>query len=90
MWYKDIWDEILASEDNDNPFIEFAWFYNWWQIVGRRERVELYAVEENGTIIAFFPFMVRLRWGVRIYAFVGENIANYSGVVAKKNGCCPL
>lgn len=89
MWYKDIWDEILEAEDNDNPFIEFAWFYNWWQIVGRRERVELYAVEENGTIIAFFPFLVRLRWGVRIYAFVGENIANYSGVVAKKEWLLP-
>ncbi|WP_240518269.1 MULTISPECIES: GNAT family N-acetyltransferase [unclassified Lysinibacillus] len=84
MWYKDIWDGILEAEGNDNPFIEFAWFYNWWQIVGRRERIELYAVEENGTIIAFFPFTVRLRWGVRIYAFAGENIANYSGVVAEK------
>ncbi|MCL1697378.1 GNAT family N-acetyltransferase [Lysinibacillus sp. BPa_S21] len=89
MWYKDIWDEILATEDNDNPFIEFAWFYNWWQIVGRRERVELYAVEENGAIIAFFPFLVRLRWGVRIYAFVGENMANYSGIVAKKEWLLP-
>lgn len=89
MWYKEIWDAILEEENNDNPFIEFAWFYNWWQIVGRRERVELYAVEENGTIIAFFPFLVRLRWGVRIYAFAGENIANYSGVVAKKEWLLP-
>ncbi|MFJ8458950.1 GNAT family N-acetyltransferase [Lysinibacillus xylanilyticus] len=89
MWYKDIWDEILAAEVNDNPFIEFAWFYNWWQIVGRRARVELYAVEENGHIIAFFPFTVRLRWGIRIYSFTGENIANYSGVVAKKEWLLP-
>ena len=44
MWYKEIWDAILEEEDNDNPFIEFAWFYNWWQIVGRKERVELYAI----------------------------------------------
>ncbi|MEQ6357280.1 GNAT family N-acetyltransferase [Lysinibacillus sp. M3] len=89
MWYKDIWDGILEAEGNDNPFIEFAWFYNWWQIVGRRERVELYAVEENGAIIAFFPFTIRLRWGVRIYAFAGENIANYSGVIAEKEWLFP-
>ncbi|WP_338651823.1 GNAT family N-acetyltransferase [Lysinibacillus sp. Y5S-8] len=83
MWYKEIWDAILEAEDNDNPFIEFAWFYNWWQIVGRKERVELYAIEHDGTIIAFFPFKVSVRWGIRVYAFAGENIANYTGVVAK-------
>ncbi|MGE7810479.1 GNAT family N-acetyltransferase [Lysinibacillus sp. FSL P4-0201] len=84
MWYKEIWDAILEEENNDNPFIEFAWFYNWWQIVGRKERVELYAIEHEGTIRAFFPFTVSIRWGVRVYAFAGENIANYTGVVAKK------
>ncbi|KPN89483.1 GNAT family N-acetyltransferase [Lysinibacillus sp. ZYM-1] len=84
MWYKEIWDGILEYEDNDNPFIEFAWFYNWWQIVGRKERVELFAVEHEGVIKAFFPFTVSFRWGIRVYAFAGENIANYTGVVAKK------
>ncbi|WP_339280251.1 GNAT family N-acetyltransferase [Lysinibacillus sp. FSL P2-0066] len=84
MWYKEIWDAILEEEDNDNPFIEFAWFYNWWQIVGRKERVELYAIEHEGTIMAFFPFTVSIRLGVRVYAFAGENIANYTGVVSKK------
>jgi len=83
MWYKNMWDDILANEGNDNPFIEFAWFYNWWQTMGRRERVELYAVENDGQIIAFFPFTIRLRWGIRIYAFAGENSANYSGLVAQ-------
>lgn len=84
MWYKEIWDGILEEEDNDNPFIEFAWFYNWWQIVGRKERVELFAVEHEGIILAFFPFTVTSRWGIRVYTFVGESIANYTGVVAKK------
>ncbi|WP_342441437.1 GNAT family N-acetyltransferase [Lysinibacillus sp. FSL K6-0075] len=84
MWYKEIWDAILEEEDNDNPFIEFAWFYNWWQIVGRKERVELYAIEHEGTIMAFFPFTVSIRWGIRVYAFAGENIANYTGIVTKK------
>lgn len=36
--YKEIWDEILANEQNDNPFIEYAWFYNWWKIVGKKSR----------------------------------------------------
>ncbi|WP_107924185.1 GNAT family N-acetyltransferase [Lysinibacillus parviboronicapiens] len=80
--YKDIWDQILAREHNDNPFIEYAWFYNWWKIIGRKKRVELYAVKEEENIIAFFPFTVRMQWGVRIYAFAGENIANYSGIIA--------
>ncbi|MEA0564517.1 GNAT family N-acetyltransferase [Lysinibacillus irui] len=84
MWYKEIWDAILEAEDNDNPFIEFAWFYNWWQIVGRKERVELYAIEHEGTIIAFFPFTVSIRWGIRVYTFAGKQIANYTGIVAKQ------
>ncbi|MGE7093546.1 GNAT family N-acetyltransferase [Lysinibacillus sp. NPDC048646] len=80
--YKEIWDEILANEQNDNPFIEYAWFYNWWKIVGKKEQVELYAVKKENHIIAFFPFTVRRQWGVRIYAFAGENMANYSGIIA--------
>ncbi|MFU8649147.1 GNAT family N-acetyltransferase [Lysinibacillus sp. RSDA_15] len=84
MWYKEIWDGILEEEDNDNPFIEFAWFYNWWQIVGRKERVELFAIEHEGVILAFFPFTVTSRWGIRVYSFAGEGIANYTGVVVKK------
>ncbi|CAM5677047.1 hypothetical protein LSPH24S_10130 [Lysinibacillus sphaericus] len=35
--YKEIWDDILANEQNDNPFIEYAWFYNWWITIGRKE-----------------------------------------------------
>lgn len=64
MWYKEIWDAILEEEDNDNPFIEFAWFYNWWQIVGRKERVELYAIEHEGTIMAFFPLQCQFGGGL--------------------------
>ncbi|WP_235473472.1 GNAT family N-acetyltransferase [Lysinibacillus macroides] len=84
MWYKEIWDDMLEQEDNDNPFIEFAWFYNWWQMLGRKERVELYAVEHKGMIIAFFPFTVAIRWGIRVYTFAGEDIAYYTGIIAKK------
>lgn len=82
--YKKIWDDILATEHNDNPFIEYAWFHNWWQIVGQNERVELYIVKKDNEVVAFFPLSVQIKWGVRMYAFTGERIANYSGVVAKK------
>lgn len=82
--YKEIWDDILAHEQNDNPFIEYAWFYNWWITIGRKERVELYAVQKDEDIIAFLPFTVKMLWGVRIYAFTGEKIAHYTGIVARK------
>ncbi|MEK5233097.1 GNAT family N-acetyltransferase [Lysinibacillus sp. FSL K6-0232] len=84
MWYKEIWDDMLEQENNDNPFIEFAWFYNWWQILGRKAQVELYAVEHQGMIIAFFPFTVAMQWGIKIYSFAGEQFANYTEIIAKK------
>jgi len=84
VFYKKIWDGILANEHNDNPFIEYTWFYNWWITVGKKERVELYAVQNNGDIIAFVPFTVQLQWGVRVYALTGETIAHYTGIVARK------
>lgn len=87
--YKEIWDNILASEHNDNPFIEYAWFYNWWKFIGNKERVELYAVKKEDDIIAFFPFTVRKQWGVVMYAFAGENTANYSGIVARNKWKLP-
>ena len=89
MWYKEIWDAILEEENNDNPFIEFAWFYNWWQIVGRKERVELYAIEHEGQLGPFSFYSV-YSLGVRVYAFAGENIANYTGLWLKRNGYSKL
>lgn len=83
LFYKDAWDHILASEQNDNPFIEYAWFYKWWQIIGKKERVEVYAVQKDDYIIGFFPFSVRMWWGVRIYSFTGENLASYTGFIVK-------
>ncbi len=83
-YYKGIWDEILANEHNDNPFIEYAWFYNWWITIGRKERVELYAVQKDEDIVAFLPLKMRILWGVRVYTFTGENVANYSGIIARK------
>ena len=89
MWYKEIWDAILEEENNDNPFIEFAWFYNWWQIVGRKERVELYAIEHEGQLGPFFLLQCLFVGGKGV-CFAGENIANYTGVVAKRNGYSKL
>ncbi|MFJ7668339.1 GNAT family N-acetyltransferase [Lysinibacillus sp. NPDC097195] len=89
VFYKELWDGILANEHNDNPFIEYTWFYNWWITVGKKERVELYAVQNNGDIIAFVPFTVQQQWGVRIYAFAGERIAHYTGIVARKGWQLP-
>ncbi|CAM5677081.1 hypothetical protein LSPH24S_10131 [Lysinibacillus sphaericus] len=45
--------------------------------------MELYAVQKNEEIIAFLPFTVKMLWGVRIYAFTGEKIAHYTGIVAQ-------
>ena len=84
MLYKGFWDGILEAEQNDNPFIEFAWFQKWWEIVGANEQVVVYAVQQDNAIIGFFPFSIKKKWGITIFSCTGENIANYSGFIVKK------
>ncbi|MFJ7738091.1 GNAT family N-acetyltransferase [Lysinibacillus sp. NPDC097287] len=86
LLYKGFWDGILEAEQNDNPFIEFAWFHKWWQIVGANERVVVYAVKKDNDIIGFFPFSIKKKLGTNIFSLTGSNIANYSGFVVKKGG----
>ena len=83
-FYKGFWDGILEAEQNDNPFIEFAWFYKWWQIVGANEQVVVYAVKKENDIIGFFPFSIKKKWGINVFSSTGENISNYSGFIVKK------
>lgn len=82
--YKEIWDAILASQQNDNPFLEYAWFYRWWKIVGVGEQVEVFAVKKDHDILGFFPFSIQRKWGVHIFSFAGEKAANYSGFIVKE------
>ncbi|MFJ7951254.1 GNAT family N-acetyltransferase [Lysinibacillus sp. NPDC096418] len=86
LLYKGFWDGILEAEQNDNPFIEFAWFHKWWQIVGTNEHVVVYAIKKDNDIIGFFPFSIKKRWGITVFSLTGSNTANYSGFVVKKDG----
>ena len=86
LLYKVFWDGILETEQNDNPFIEFTWFYKWWQIVGANEQVVVYAIKKDNDIIGFFPFSIKKKWGINVFSLTGANIANYSGFVVKKDG----
>ncbi|MEG0260500.1 MAG: GNAT family N-acetyltransferase [Lysinibacillus sp.] len=88
-YYKELWDSILALQKNDNPFIEYAWFDMWWDVLGRSEPVKVYAVEHNDEIVAFFPFIIRKKWGVHIVSNPGEGVANYTGFVAKPEWLAP-
>ena len=83
--YKETWSDILERENNDNPFIEYEWISTWWRIVGKEENVEMYIVEHDGEVVAFFPFVHARRFGgIHLFSFLGQGLASYMEVVAEK------
>lgn len=78
------WNAILKESNNDNPFIEYRFIYNWWRFIGLQEEVEIYAVKEHKRIIAFFPFQVkRMHFGFMVQ-FMALNVASYMDFIVKK------
>ncbi|MDI2586524.1 hypothetical protein OR571_05095 [Psychrobacillus sp. NEAU-3TGS] len=78
------WSTILEEIHNTNPFIEFEFVYNWWRFLGEDKEIEIYAIKENNSIIAFFPFHSEKRWFGYILHFLAYGDANYMDIIAKK------
>lgn len=79
--YKETWDQILASNQNTNPFIEFDWILNWWSHIGKGKSIEILAVENEGNWIGFFPFQFTYKWNTTVVEFVGRDEADFMDVI---------
>lgn len=75
--YREDWSFILEANQNSNPFIEFAWVYEWWKHLGDEHQMEINAVQQDDKIIAFFPFVLKNRWFGYTYNFMAFGQANY-------------
>ncbi|MET0785308.1 MAG: GNAT family N-acetyltransferase [Paenisporosarcina sp.] len=75
--YKDTWNDILESNQNENPFIEFKWIENWWKYLGDSHSIEVLVLEDNERIIGFFPLQFSKIFSTTIIEFVGRGDANY-------------
>ena len=79
--FRDDWSLILEENQNSNPFIEFAWVYEWWKHLGDEHQMEIIAVQQGDRLIAFFPFLHKRRWFGNTYNFMAMGQANYMDFV---------
>ena len=82
--YENEWNTILEKNNNSNPFIEYAFVYNWWRILGLEQQIEIYAVKEHNRIIAFFPFQFEKKWFGYMVHFLALGDANYMDFIVRK------
>lgn len=74
---KNEWAQILASNRNTNPFIEFEWVSLWMKHLGRDKDVEIIAVKNGEDYIGFFPFVKKKSIFGVVYEMVGLGQTNY-------------
>ncbi|WP_075619794.1 GNAT family N-acetyltransferase [Paenisporosarcina indica] len=79
--YKENWDQILESNQNTNPFIEFEWIVHWWLHLGKDKNIEILVVEDNDKWIGFFPFQFTNKWNSTLVEFVARDEADYMDVI---------
>ncbi|WP_144512365.1 hypothetical protein [Bacillus sp. FJAT-22090] len=84
-FYEKEWSSILKVNENNNPFMEYNYVYNWWVTLEIKKQIEIHAIKENNKVIAFFPFEVKKIQGVPVYYFLTLNENQVMDKIVKKN-----
>lgn len=80
--YKKEWERILEDNNNDNPFLEFEWIYNWWNFLSKGYELFVTVVlDDNNNILGFGPFMKLNKIGYSEIYFIGYPESNYGDLV---------
>lgn len=82
--YEKEWVEILVANQNTNPFLEYEFVYNMWEVLGEQKGVEIYAVKEHNRIIAFFPFQFKKTWFGYMLHFIAQDEVKCMDIIAKE------
>ena len=68
--FRGSWAALLEKEGNTNPFIEPEWFFSWLSFFKKSGSFEIYIVKYNNEIVAFFPFVHSVRFGIHQFQFI--------------------
>lgn len=79
------WAQILASNKNTNPFIEFEWVALWMKHLGIDKHVEIIAVKSGKSYIGFFPFVRKKSWFAIKYEMLGLGQTNYMDFIVLRD-----
>ncbi len=84
--YKEVWNKILADNQNTNPFLEYDWIENWWNYLGIRHSLFIIILKVKERVVGICPFMIRKRRLFREITFVGYPEASYMDFILTGEG----
>lgn len=80
------WDGLRARNRSATPFQSHAWLASWWRAYGRRGRLRVVLVRENGKLVAAAPLMLVHR-PLPTLVTLGGDISDYQDVLLDDS--CP-
>ncbi|MGP3990977.1 GNAT family N-acetyltransferase [Streptomyces sp. 3N207] len=80
------WDGLRARNRSATPFQSHAWLWSWWRSYGRRGRLRVVLVRENGRLVAAAPLMLVHR-PLPALVTLGGTISDYQDVLLDDS--CP-
>ncbi|MBO8186270.1 GNAT family N-acetyltransferase [Streptomyces spirodelae] len=80
------WDALRSRNRSATPFQSHAWLWSWWRSYGRRGRLRVVLVRENGRLVAAAPLMLVHR-PLPVLVTLGGSVSDYQDVLLDDN--CP-
>ncbi|MEU2721166.1 GNAT family N-acetyltransferase [Streptomyces smyrnaeus] len=80
------WEALRSRNRSATPFQSHAWLWSWWMSYGRRGRLRLVLVRENGRLVAAAPLMLVHR-PLPTLVGLGGSISDYQDVLLDDS--CP-
>lgn len=79
--YRKSWADLLDKDGNTNPFIEVEWFFSWLTLWKKADSFEIYVVKHNKEVVAFFPFVHTVQFGIHKFALIESD---YMDIISYK------
>ncbi|MBO8192865.1 GNAT family N-acetyltransferase [Streptomyces oryzae] len=80
------WEGLRGRNRSATPFQSHAWLWSWWRSYGRRGRLRVVLVRENGRLVAAAPLMLVHR-PLPALVTLGGTISDYQDVLLDDS--CP-
>lgn len=84
--YKEVWNKILADNQNTNPFLEYDWIENWWNYLGKGHILFVIILQVKERVVGICPFMIIKRRLFREITFIGYPEASFMDFILTREG----
>ncbi len=84
--YEEVWNNILADNQNTNPFLEYDWIVNWWKYLGRGHTLFIIILQVKERVVGICPFMIIKRRLFKEITFIGYPEASFMDFILTGEG----